>query len=200
MLRYNVIITILLLAIRVSLALKVHPPGRVDLHYPHHRRHYPRREIGVIIDNKLKNTEPHSSLKNNYIVKRAGSGTAAFNNQASNTTARQSCAKAVKSYPSVVNPSGIVACYNIISWDNSTGIFQTDIRLYQKSDSTGVFLGYTPSDFTMAMSIPQATLSAPQITMNGSAFSNNSANGRLLQGFGNIGQLNPQITLLKLTE
>jgi hypothetical protein len=197
MLQYKVVITALLLAIRVSLASKVHPLGSIELLYPH--RHYRRHETGVIVDSNLKNKEPHSSLKKNYMVNRAESSTAAFDNQTFDIAATQACAKAVEGYPSVVNPSGIVACYNIISWDNTTGIFQTDIRLYHKSNSTGVFTGYTPSDFAMAMSIPQATLSAPQVTVNGSTFSTQSGNSQLLQGFENIGQLNSQITLSKLT-
>lgn len=35
------------------------------------------------------------------------------------------------------NPSGIVACYNIRSFNNSNGTFQADLRLYQKSPPTG---------------------------------------------------------------
>lgn len=35
------------------------------------------------------------------------------------------------------NPSGMVACYNIRSFNNSNGIFQADLRLYRTSPPTG---------------------------------------------------------------
>ena len=35
------------------------------------------------------------------------------------------------------NPSGIAACYNIKYFDNTTGVFQADLRLYQTSPATG---------------------------------------------------------------
>lgn len=35
------------------------------------------------------------------------------------------------------NPSGMAACYNIKSFDNSTGVFQADLRLYRTAPATG---------------------------------------------------------------
>lgn len=35
------------------------------------------------------------------------------------------------------DPSGMAACYNIKSFDNTTGVFQADLRLYQIASATG---------------------------------------------------------------
>jgi hypothetical protein len=43
------------------------------------------------------------------------------------------------------NPAGMAVCYNLPYLDNSTGIFQADLRLYMISDPTGDFSG-VPAD------------------------------------------------------
>jgi hypothetical protein len=117
-----------------------------------------------------------------------------------NQSATTACANAVNGYTEAINPSGLVACYNIASFDNATGVFQTDVRLYQKSAATGSFGGLIPSDLSMSFSIAQATLSNPMLmTTNGSITANTPAGGQFVMGFQNIGQLSKSLTFSKLS-
>lgn len=123
-----------------------------------------------------------------------------FDETAFNQSATTACTNAVNSYAEAINPSGLVACYNIASFDNATGVFQTDVRLYQKSAATGSFGGLTPSDLSMSFSIAQATLSNPMLmTTNGSITANTPASGQFVMGFQNIGQLSKSLTFSKLS-
>ena len=122
-----------------------------------------------------------------------------FDETASTQSATTACSNAVNSYTQAINPSGLVACYNIASFDNATGVFQTDVRLYQKSAATGSFGGLIPSDLSMSFSIAQATLSNPMLmTTNGSITATTPADGQFVMGFQNIGQLSKSLTFSKL--
>jgi len=123
-----------------------------------------------------------------------------FNETAFNQSVITACANAVNSYAEAVNPSGLVACYNVASFDNSTGVFETDVRLYQKSTATGSFAGLVPSNLSMSFSIAEATLSNPMlVTTNGSITSSTPASGQFVMGFQNIGQLSKSLTYSKLS-
>ncbi|KAH8705931.1 hypothetical protein BGW36DRAFT_422459 [Talaromyces proteolyticus] len=159
-----------------------------------------RREPVALFNDSASPNKNFVSLKQRLKVVRSTTPTnlpnvdeAAFNQSV--TTA---CANAVKNYTSAVNPSGIVACYNVAAFDNSTGIFETDVRLYQKSAAFGEFQGIAVSDYSMSFSIPEATVSSPQLMVNGST-SNTPASGQLLMGFQNVGQLSKTIQFSKLT-
>jgi hypothetical protein len=127
------------------------------------------------------------------------SNTPDFDETAFDTSVTAACANAVTNYASCVNPSGIVACYNIASWDNSTGVFQTDTRLYQKSAAVNEFSGLNMSDFSMSFSIPEAILSSPKMIANTSMDSSTPTPNRFLIGFQNVGQLSKSIQFSKLT-
>lgn len=123
-----------------------------------------------------------------------------FDETAFNQSVTTACASAVNSYAEAINPSGLVACYNIASFDNATGIFQTDVRLYQKSAATGSFGGLIPSDLSMSFSIAQATLSNPMlVNTNESITASTPASGQFVMGFQNIGQLSTSLTFSKLS-
>lgn len=56
------------------------------------------------------------------------------------------------------NPSGMVACYNIRSFNDSNGIFQADLRLYQKSPPTGDWGSMNPSSKNVKLQCNGASL------------------------------------------
>ena len=60
------------------------------------------------------------------------------------------------------NPSGIAACYNIRSLDNSTGIFEIDLRLYRISAPTDGWLKLESSSVGVSLTYVNATISATQ--------------------------------------
>jgi hypothetical protein len=58
------------------------------------------------------------------------------------------------------NPSGMAVCYNLPYLDNSTGVFQADLRLYKISDPTGTFANIQSQDVQVGLTYPGATVSA----------------------------------------
>ncbi|EED15592.1 conserved hypothetical protein [Talaromyces stipitatus ATCC 10500] len=123
-----------------------------------------------------------------------------FDEAAFNQSVMTACTSAVDSYVEANNPSGMVACYNIAIFDNATGVFQTDVRLYQKSTPTGSFEGLTPADIKMSFSIPQATVSKPMLMVsNGTVTADTTAAGQFVMGFQNIGQLSKSLIFSKLS-
>jgi len=57
------------------------------------------------------------------------------------------------------NPSGMAVCYNLPFLDNSTGVFQADLRLYKLSDPTGDFAGIQTQDVQVGLNYLGATVS-----------------------------------------
>ncbi|KAM0794969.1 hypothetical protein BDR22DRAFT_779900, partial [Usnea florida] len=58
------------------------------------------------------------------------------------------------------NPSGIAACYNIQSLNNSTGIFAVDLRLYRIAAPKGDWVDLDPSSVGVGLAYRNATVSA----------------------------------------
>lgn len=198
---YSVSLSLFLL-LQVLPAFAKNLLNNIELSWNHRRSldHSLERAAWVVVD-KERGPKPAQSVTRRTTTKRATSAASTFDAQAFNQTAAEACTDAVSSYSTAVNPSGIVACYNIAFWDNSTGVFQTDVRFYQKSDPVGEFTGVQPSDYTLSVSIPKASLSAPQMILrNGSLGGSQPARGQFLQGFQNIGRMSESLEYSKLTE
>lgn len=58
------------------------------------------------------------------------------------------------------NPSGMAVCYNIPFFDNSTGVFQADLRLFMIGAATGDFAGIPSQDIMVGLQYNGATVSA----------------------------------------
>jgi hypothetical protein len=58
------------------------------------------------------------------------------------------------------NPSGMAACYNLPYLDNSTGVFQADLRLFTISAPTGAFASIPSQNVMVGLSYVGATVSA----------------------------------------
>jgi hypothetical protein len=58
------------------------------------------------------------------------------------------------------NPSGMAACYNLPYLDNSTGVFQADLRLFTISAPTGDFADIPTQNVSVGLSYVGATVSA----------------------------------------
>jgi hypothetical protein len=56
------------------------------------------------------------------------------------------------------NPSGIVVCYNLPFLDNTTGVFQAELRMYNVSAPIDPWLGVTAADVSMTLSYLGATV------------------------------------------
>ncbi|KAF1361390.1 hypothetical protein EJ07DRAFT_111282 [Lizonia empirigonia] len=58
------------------------------------------------------------------------------------------------------NPSGIAVCYNVPFLDNSTGIFQAELRMYNVSAPVDPWQSVTAADVSMTLSYLGATVQA----------------------------------------
>jgi hypothetical protein len=57
------------------------------------------------------------------------------------------------------NPSGLAACYNLPKFNNITGVFGADLRIYKVSEPTGGFVGIPPNSIQVGLSYIGATVS-----------------------------------------
>lgn len=56
------------------------------------------------------------------------------------------------------NPSGIAVCYNLPFLDNTTGVFQAELRMYNVSAPVDPWVGVTAADVSMTLSYLGATV------------------------------------------
>ncbi|KAH0553225.1 hypothetical protein GP486_006611 [Trichoglossum hirsutum] len=60
----------------------------------------------------------------------------------------------------VSNPSGIAVCYNLPFYDNTTGVFQADLRLYHMLDPKDEWAGVKSQDINVGLSYVGAAVSS----------------------------------------
>jgi hypothetical protein len=125
-----------------------------------------------------------------------------FDEAAFNASATRGCQGPLSSLTSVVNPSGMAACYNIPFLDNSTGVFEADIRLFRVTQPNGAFTGVKPTDLRLGVMIPQATLSDPQALGGSSTGTQQTglATMEMLEEFQHVGQINTNLMASMLNE
>lgn len=61
------------------------------------------------------------------------------------------CNEALSQLNVASNPSGTAICYNLPALDNTTGIFEADLRLYQLSVPSGEFAGIPPENIQVGL-------------------------------------------------
>ncbi|EDN07328.1 predicted protein [Histoplasma mississippiense (nom. inval.)] len=121
-----------------------------------------------------------------------------FDEQKFNAAADKACLKALDDLVTVVNPSGMAACFNIPYFDNKTGAFEADIRVYKLTEAVGEFAGIPLSEYALKMNIPQATISNPRRLVDKTR--NDQGEVKLLEEFRNFGQISRQLQVNKLTK
>ncbi|KAI9777175.1 MAG: hypothetical protein M1839_009018 [Geoglossum umbratile] len=108
------------------------------------------------------------------------------------------------------NPSGIAVCYNLPFYDNTTGVFQADLRLYQISDPRDQWAGVKSQDINAAMSYVGAAVSPSSRTTRRAAPPNVAVSWRpekrqgtpapqMLQVFNFVGQINKDLISSNMT-
>lgn len=56
------------------------------------------------------------------------------------------------------SPSGLSICYNVLQFDNTTGMFQSVLGLYQVSAMTGDWVGVKQTDISIGLAFPGAMI------------------------------------------
>ncbi|KAF2101496.1 hypothetical protein NA57DRAFT_33927 [Rhizodiscina lignyota] len=69
----------------------------------------------------------------------------------------------------VSNPAGMAVCYNLPFMDNSTGVFEAELRMYNVSPPTGDWAGVTASDMMVSLAYLGATVQRTNGTVLGIA-------------------------------
>lgn len=59
---------------------------------------------------------------------------------------------------SLISPSGMTACYNIRYFDNSTGVFQSDLRFYRMAPPAGNWTMFDSKQMSIGISCKGASL------------------------------------------
>ncbi|KAL9108009.1 MAG: hypothetical protein Q9187_008347 [Circinaria calcarea] len=77
----------------------------------------------------------------------------------STNTTNRACLKALGTPNNQAsNPSGIAVCYNVLSFDNSTGVFQADLQLYQISPASDDWAALQEQGMNIKLSYPSTTI------------------------------------------
>ncbi|KAK2740948.1 hypothetical protein FQN57_005952 [Myotisia sp. PD_48] len=112
-----------------------------------------------------------------------------FDEREFNSSATSHCQDALGTRNSVANPSGMAACYNIPFLNHTTGVFATDVRLFQVSSPTGAFKGSRWQDYSMQLNILVAEVFASERV--GLNFTQSGNGSTMVLEFRHIGKLNP---------
>jgi hypothetical protein len=121
-------------------------------------------------------------------------------------TISAACMKALGPIKSVSNDAGFLGCYNIPFLNTNTGVFEADLRLYQRSQPSRAFAGVKATDISVQLSYPNAAFStipqgAPKAKRGVDLESRQNAGGmNELQNFLFVGQVTQTLTLSKLKE
>jgi len=93
---------------------------------------------------------PASPTPTSVLAQQSGAAVAAaaasVNTTTWNAEAEKSCMNAVMALKGkATNPAGLAVCYNVPYLDQSKGVFEAELRMYNISAPTGEFVGVTPA-------------------------------------------------------
>lgn len=185
------------------LAAEATAKGFLDISHLHQRRHGEldevlRRDAYALLSNNVHKRTPQAPAASTT----PASGNAQnFNNASWNATTTTACMKAIMAFNgNVTNPTGMALCYNLPFLNNTIGVFEAELRLYQVSQPTGAFAGVQPQDISVGLNYLGATISSATTTkakrstveeMQAAASSNTAPN--MLQAFDFVGQINQNL-------
>ncbi|KFY51455.1 hypothetical protein V496_08835 [Pseudogymnoascus sp. VKM F-4515 (FW-2607)] len=130
-----------------------------------------------------------------------------------NASTMEACTTALVMLRGLANsPSGMSMCYNLPFLDNSTGVFQADLRLFSIGPATGAFAGVAPADVSIdvrfagaqVQPVPVTDLVArPSVAARGlppswppskrGFLAKRAQNPVMSQSFAFVGQINPEL-------
>lgn len=74
-----------------------------------------------------------------------------LNMTAWNAQVNAACISTLRELKQASNPSGTCVCYNLPALDNSTGVFEADLRLFRISDARDSFAGIAPEKISVGL-------------------------------------------------
>lgn len=79
-----------------------------------------------------------------------------LNMTAWNAQVNAACISTLRQLTVASNPSGTCVCYNLPALDNTTGVFEADLRLFRISDARDAFAGIAPEQINVEVRFPGA--------------------------------------------
>lgn len=162
---------ILFVAERASLVQglgRIAPKPIIDVSKPYRRRdsvdEQVRRDANVILNHALyhqRNVIPSPTDADvaAEVVSPPSESAASDQSSTWDKDTEAACTEALsKANDGSSNPSGLVACYNIRSFNNSNGTFQADLILYRTSPPTGDWASVTPGSMRVKLACKGASL------------------------------------------
>lgn len=83
-----------------------------------------------------------------------------LNMTAWNAQVNAACISTLRQLKQASNPSGTCVCYNLPALDNSTGVFEADLRLFRISDARDSFAGIAPEKISVGLRFTGANVRA----------------------------------------
>lgn len=121
-------------------------------------------------------------------------------NASMNATIATACDTATSGIKNVVNGAGFSGCYNIISWDPSTLVFQADLRIYQQGQSTGNFANISANQVTVMLTYPTTTQFKSLVKRSTDDLSKRDGHAIQIQQYSLMGNLQSKLDVSKLNE
>jgi hypothetical protein len=91
--------------------------------------------------------------------RQTATGTGAVNVTAWDAQTAAACTAQLEALNGVAsNPSGLAVCYNLPFLDNTTGVFEADLRLYQIAPPTGGFANIASSNVQVGLAYDATSL------------------------------------------
>ncbi|KAI9890981.1 MAG: hypothetical protein M1814_003482 [Vezdaea aestivalis] len=76
----------------------------------------------------------------------------------------RACTEALEPFrKAAATPSGLAMCYNLPFLDNSTGVFQSELRIFRVTDPSGLWIAINESSVRLGLSFPDATIQASTV-------------------------------------
>jgi hypothetical protein len=178
----------------------LHAPRSLHLRHEHLEERI-RREAFEIIDTQLhRRQEASQSAAAAAPSASSSSGIPNLNDPNTNIAITTACYDAFANITKVSNAAGWAACYNILYLNNQTGIFEADLRLYQVSQPSGTFAGIQPANIHLALSYPEAAISATNQQAERRDLTPRQSSNTMneLQQYSFVGQINKRLILTQL--
>lgn len=139
------------------------PEGHVEARTQHDAHHIMNRNLYHERDVIPSSTPIAPNVKASAIPSAAA---AAGETNSWNKATEAACLKAFNDRgDETSNPSGIAACYNIKYFDNTTGVFQADLRLYQTSPATGSWVTMKSDESSVKVSCKGGPMAVGKMQM-----------------------------------
>jgi len=154
------------------------------------------------VDKRAPQSSTGGSAPNPSVSPLSGdSGASSANSAAWEAKTAKACTNAISQLVGgASNPSGMAVCYNLPFLDNSTGVFEAELRMYNVSAPVDPWVGISAADINLSMSYLGATVSLMKKRDVEPLVPRQSKLGQQLKLLQFVGQINSNLIGQPMTE